>query len=127
MQSHFRDSALASFQPNDWHELILRALQAETDEDEFTDAEWSRVTMGFRAVMQNLEGQYYLYKYGLMEPDIWEKRSRVARGMIEPRLMQQWWAHEQPSGTFSDGFVRVVEAAPLEVAGSAVNRKPSIG
>ena len=83
--------------------------------------------MGFRAVMQKLEGQYYLYKYGLMEPGIWEKRSRVAGGMIEPPLMQQWWAHEQPIQTFSDEFVRAVEAAPLEVPGSAVNRKPSIG
>jgi hypothetical protein len=115
----------ASFQPDDWHELILKALASATNEDDFTDPEWSRITMGFRAIMQKLEGQYYLYKYGLMEPDIWEKRSRVARGMIESPLMWQWWKHEQPHETFSDEFVKAVEDAPVEVPGTSVNRKPS--
>ena len=119
-------NAQATFQSEEWHELILRAMSPEAKEEDFTDPEWMRVNVGFRAIMQKLEGQYYLFKYGLMEPDIWKKRSRVARGMIEPPLLRRWWDHEQPMATFSEEFVQAVEAAPLEVPGSLVNRKPSM-
>ena len=116
----------ASFQSEDWHELVLRAMGQDATEEEFTDAQWMRVSLGMRAVMQKLEGQYYLHKYGLMEPAIWESRSKVARGMIDSPLMRQWWEHEQPSATFSPEFVEAVEATPLVVAGAVVNRKPSM-
>jgi hypothetical protein len=116
----------ATFQSEDWHELILRAQGSDAKEEDFTDPEWMRVSVGFRAIMQKLEGQYYLYKYDLMESAIWEQRSKVARGMIEPPLIRQWWEQERPLATFSDEFVKAVEEAPLQVPGSLVNRKPSM-
>jgi len=80
----------------------------------------------WRAVMQKLEGQYYLFKYGLLEPGVWEKRSTVARGIIDSALMRAWWDHEQAIATFSDEFVAAVEAADsLSVPGSTIFRKPS--
>lgn len=113
-------------QAEDFHDLILRASKPDAKEEDFTDPEWHRVTLCFRAVMQKLEGQYYLYKYGLMEPDIWAKRSRVAQGIIDPPLIRAWWEHEKPILTFSDEFVRAVEAASsLDVAGDTIFRKPS--
>ena len=114
-------------QPEDFHELVLRATAPDAREEDFSETEWHRVMQAFRAVLQKLEGQYYLYKYGLMEPNIWEKRSRVAQGLIDSGpLMRAWWAHEQPIETFSDEFVRAVEAArKLDVAGSTIFRKPS--
>ena len=116
----------ATFQSEDWHDLILRAMGPSAKEEDFTDPEWMRVSVGFRAIMQKLEGQFYLYKYGLMEPAIWEKRSKVARGMIEPPLLRLWWDNEHPLATFSEEFVEAVNKAPLEVPGSLVNRKPSM-
>jgi predicted nucleic acid-binding protein len=84
-------------QAEDFHDLILRASKPDAKEEDFTDPEWHRVTLCFRAVMQKLEGQYYLYKYGL-----------------------------KPILTFSDEFVRAVEAASsLDVAGDTIFRKPS--
>ena len=115
-----------AIQAEDFHDLILRASSPNAKEEDFTDVEWHRVAQAFRAVMQKLEGQYYLYKYGLMEPDIWAKRSRVARGIIDPPLMRAWWEHEKPILTFSDEFVRAVEeSSALDVAGTTIFRKPS--
>jgi hypothetical protein len=116
----------ATFQSEEWHELLLRAMDPDAQEDDFTDPEWSRVSIGFRAILQKLEGQYYLYRYGLMEVDIWEKRSRVARGMINTPLLRSWWNNERVMATFSDAFVEAVDAAPTAVPGPLVNRKPSM-
>ena len=76
--------------------------------------------------MQKLEGQYYLFKYGLLEPGVWEKRSMVARSIIDPPLMRAWWDNELLIATFSDEFVQAVEDADsLSVPASKIFRKPS--
>jgi hypothetical protein len=111
-------------QPEEFHELMLRATAPGARAEGFTDTEWHRVSQAFRAVMQKLEGQLYLYKYGLMEPNIWEKRSRVAAGLIDSPLMQAWWDNEQLILSFSDEFVAAVESADsMGVPGSAIFRK----
>ena len=80
---------------------------------DLSDAERIRVAAHVRALFQKLEGQYYLYRYGFLDPDVWAKRSAWAHGFIELPFWQDWWQNELRELIFSDDFVEAVEAAPV--------------
>jgi hypothetical protein len=113
-----------AIQLDDFHAIMLQATDDSTKADVFSETEWQKISLLNRAVMQKLEGQYYLYKYGLMEPDIWIKRSSAGRGFIEPPAQRQWWEEEKFKRTFTEAFVAAIESAEkLAVPGSAINRR----
>jgi hypothetical protein len=113
-----------AIQPDEFHAIMLQASDDSTKADVFSETEWQKISLLNRAVMQKLEGQYYLYKYGLMEPDIWIKRSSAGRAYIEPPAQRQWWEEEKSIRTFTEAFVAAIESAEkLAVPGSAINRR----
>ena len=70
-----------------------------------------RVEAFHRALFQKLEGQYFLYKYGYLEPDLWRKRSAWAHGVIVLPFYKNWWAYELKQSVYSDEFVEAVMSA----------------
>jgi hypothetical protein len=67
-----------------------------------------RVEAFHRALFQKLEGQYFLYKFGYLEPDLWEKRSAWAHGVIQLPFYRNWWENELTQSVYSDEFVNAV-------------------
>jgi hypothetical protein len=99
-----------------WFDPALRLEQ-------LSDAEYARLSLVFRSVFQKLEGQYYLFRYGLLDAGIWETRSRVGRGIIELPALREWWDGELRNETFSAEFVRALTAARADDA-RGINRRP---
>ncbi len=87
-----------------------------------TDAQHFRLVVFLRAIFQKLEGQHYLFKYGLLDPELWNQRSSIGRGMIEPARLSAWWAQEKQAKTFSEEFVEAIEQANLMQASAIMNR-----
>lgn len=69
------------------------------------------VTMIHRALFQKLEGQYYQFKHGYLEPQIWEQRRDWARGILELPLGRAWWEQEVLAAIFSREFISVISNA----------------
>lgn len=104
----------------------LRWTDRSTRLSDLSPLEFLRLSLTYRAVLQKLEGQYYLYEGSLLEPAIGRQRSRVARGVIDAPLMREWWENEQRIATFSEAFVAALEAAE-PVDPTRINRAPSGG
>jgi hypothetical protein len=71
------------------------------------------VTMMHRALFQKLEGQYYQFKHGYLEPQIWITRRDWARALLELPLAREWWNQEVLASIFSPEFVSVISDAPM--------------
>jgi hypothetical protein len=69
------------------------------------------VSMMHRALFQKLEGQYYQFKHGYLEPQIWAQRRDWARGVLELPLGRAWWEQEVLAAIFSHEFVSVISDA----------------
>lgn len=96
---------------------LVTALDPQLVSSDLSDSEYFRLSHAWRAMFQKLEGQYYLFKYGLLEPDVWAKRSAIARGVIEHPLWRSWWENDVNHLTYSDEFVEAVMAAsPVDTA-----------
>jgi hypothetical protein len=111
--------------PDEFQAQAARWFDPALRLEQLSDAEYARFSQLFRAVFQKLEGQYYLFKHGLLDAGIWETRSRVGRGMIEQPALRAWWEGELRNGTFSEEFVGVLNAA-RSVDTTGVNRRPGV-
>lgn len=69
------------------------------------------LSMMHRALFQKLEGQYYQFKHGYLEPQIWTQRRDWARGILELPLGRAWWEQEVMAAIFSREFVSVISDA----------------
>ena len=79
-----------------------------------TDEE-SRIEVLWRSMYQKLEGQYFLYKYGLLDAELWEYRRRVGRAMLQQAYPRAWWERAIKIGEFSPQFIREIEnTAPMD-------------
>ena len=103
-------------------ELLAWAGKLASPAEDFSDAEWMRFTLGWRAVFQKLEGQYYLHRYGLLEDDLWQKRRAIARGVLDQPAGRRWWEGELRQAEYTDEFVAAIEAStPVDM--TLLNRR----
>ena len=100
-----------SGQSDEYLEPFVSLIQ-NTDLSQLTDVQYLRYVLFMRAMFQKLEGQYYLFKYGLLEPALWEQRSSVGKGFIQQDRFGEWWESEKMIKTFSPEFVQAIEEAP---------------
>jgi hypothetical protein len=110
--------------PDDVLALTLKTYDPAAKIEDLTDVEYMRMVAVHRTIFQKLEGQYYLFRYGSLEPHVWENRRQVARGILDIPFYRAWWENELKNSTYSDEFVEAVEAArPRDVLG--INRRPN--
>lgn len=110
--------------PEETLHTITKAFDPECDPESLSEEQYQRMTFLWRAIGQKLEGQYYLYKYGFLEPDIWHKRSSILKGVIELPFGAVWWLGEIDAATFSDEFVAAIKEA-IAIDATAINRRPA--
>lgn len=102
------DELVAAFQ---------RSYDPEASPDAFSEVERIRMSIHIRALFQKLEGQYYLYTLGFLEPDVWRKRSAWASGFIRLPMWQDWWQTEIEEHIYADAFVEAIESTqPIRVS-----------
>ncbi|UVO52583.1 hypothetical protein [Sphingomonas sp. SUN039] len=90
--------------------LVMEANAGKTW-DEFSDLDRFWLAILHRALFQKLEGQYFLLKYGSLDPAFWEKRRDWAAGLINLPFFSQWWAFEKAQHVWTDEFIAAIEAA----------------
>ena len=95
--------------PNEHLAPLLKALSADTKGEDMSPEDYERVQLMFRNFFQRLEGQYYLYKYGLLESGVWRARSAIGRGMVQANpLLRDWWENETDPTNYSQEFVDAI-------------------
>jgi len=109
--------------PDETIELTLKAFDPATEISDLTDVEFFRMAVMQRTIFQSLEGQYYQYRYGFMEPDVWKNRVNVVRASLDLPVLREWWKQELKNSTYSDEFIRAIEQASPSAA-FRLNRKP---
>ena len=109
--------------PDDTLLPLMTVFRTDFDPEALPDAEFHRIVLMWRSIGQKLEGQYFLYKYGLVEEDLWQKRSSIFKGFIELPFGADWWRQEQQVATFSSEFVNVINRAP-GIDASEINLRP---
>ena len=73
-----------------------------------------------RAVFQRIEGEFYLYEHGFLDPVQWEARSAWARGYLSLPIPRAWWEGESKQGVYRPRFVEELnsgEQLPLTLPG----------
>jgi len=95
--------------PNEHLASLLTALSANTRGEDMPPEEYERVRLMFRNFFQRLEGQYYLYKYGLLEAGVWSARSAIGRGMVQANpMLREWWENDTNPTNYSQEFVDAI-------------------
>jgi hypothetical protein len=108
--------------PDDQIGLIVKLLDANTAADDLSREEYERIRLTLRNIFQRLEGQYYLFKYGLLEPGIWQVRGAIGAGMVQANpLLREWWETDTDPLNYSREFVDVINSTP-GIDATAVSR-----
>ena len=109
-------------QPEETLNTVIEAFNPECDPEAMSDEQFQRMTFLWRAIGQKLEGQYYLFKFGFLEPDIWRKRSSILKGVIELPFGAAWWLGELEAATFSDEFVEAMKRT-VGIDATSINKR----
>ena len=97
--------------PDERLTLGLAAYDPSKTWEDFSEVERFWVVTCHRALIQKLEGQYFLFKYGSLDTAIWEKRRDWAAGLIKLPFFQQWWEFDKSQNIWTDEFVAAIETA----------------
>jgi hypothetical protein len=108
-------------------QTAIKAYNPETGPDDLDDLERARMGLLHRSLFQKLEGQYYLFKYGYLEPEIWSMRRDWATGLVTLPVFQDWWETELEQSVYTGEFINalssedpvsvVVPGAPRDATG----------
>jgi len=116
------------------NEMLVGAIAGESDfqagrESRFVDAatkfygedtrpgdmsttELVLMSLLHRSLFQRLEGQYFHFKHGYVEHQIWIARRNWARSLIALPMVREWWEEELRSSIYSAEFVSVISDTP---------------
>ncbi len=100
--------------------VIAKVYDPEGSIEEMTLSDQAVVGLVNRAVFQRIEGEFYLYEHGFLDPLHWEARSAWARGFLAFPIPKAWWDGESKQGVYRPSFVAALNAGeqmPLKVPG----------
>jgi hypothetical protein len=89
-------------------DISAKFYNPETKPGDMTDTETVLMSMIHRVLFQKLEGQYYQFKHGYAEPQIWVARRDWARGILALPMGREWWNEEQKSSIYSSEFASII-------------------
>lgn len=76
--------------------------------EDLSPTEFMVLTLGHRTLFQKFEGMYYMYKQGLLEPDIWKARRDWAHSLVNLPIPKQWWEIEQGQSLYTEEFMQMI-------------------
>ncbi len=76
--------------------------------DDLPLSEFMALTLCHRTLFQKLEGQYYMYKHGLLEPEIWKVRRDWAQSLVTLPVPAYWWDIEKTQSLYSEEFMTMI-------------------
>jgi hypothetical protein len=91
-------------------QVIAKVYDPEGSIKEMTLSDQAVVGLLSRAVFQRIEGEFYLYEHGFLDPSHWESRSAWARGFLALPIPKAWWEGESKQGVYRPSFVEALDA-----------------
>jgi len=102
--------------PDEHLTLIQRIYDPNESWEAFSDLERMRISLFLRALVQKLEGQYYLYRYEQLDEGLWKNRSTFVSGALTLPFFEKWWSIEKQLLVYSDEFVSAIESVqPMSI------------
>ncbi len=101
-------------------QVVAKAYDPEGSLEDMTLSDVVVVGLINRAVFQRIEGEFYLYEHGFLDPLQWEARSAWARGFLALPIPKAWWEGESKQGVYRPRFVEAMNAGdqlPIKVPG----------
>lgn len=80
----------------------------ESKVEDLTPTEFMIMTLAHRTLFQKFEGMYYMYKRGLLEPDIWKARRDWAHSLVNLPIPKHWWEIEQTQSLYTAEFMQMI-------------------
>lgn len=76
--------------------------------EDLSPTEFMILTLGHRTIFQKFEGMYYMFKQGLLEPDIWYSRRNWAHSLVNLPIPKHWWQIEQTQSLYTEEFMQMI-------------------
>ena len=102
--------------PDEFFRQVIDSNNPENSWEDFPPEVRLRMTGFFRAIMQKLEGQFYMHEYGSLDDDILRVRLEWAGSLIKSPFYQALWEQEKAEKIYSERFVAAIEAAREKAA-----------
>lgn len=88
--------------------LVKKIYDLDIDPDSLSPTEALLVGFINRTILQNIEGEYYLYQHGFLDREQWLGRKAWARGYLELPVNRKWWEQEMTQAVYRPEFTRVI-------------------
>ncbi|MFT4613811.1 MAG: hypothetical protein ACI9NT_000952 [Bacteroidia bacterium] len=92
-------------------ELVMRALDADANPDDFTPAEFAQNQFISRSVLYKYEAQWYLWREGSLSDEMWQNRRRWAKAYVPLPVGARVWEIEKLQHQYADGFIESIDSA----------------
>ncbi|MFT4769483.1 MAG: hypothetical protein ACI8RN_002628 [Glaciecola sp.] len=102
----------------EWAHLISRSVSPGVTMSDLSPTEQSQIQFTFRGALQYFQAQWSLWNEGLVPDELWERRRKGLRQMIEAPVMREIWDEEVRQHTIPDEFKVAIESTALEGATS---------
>lgn len=88
--------------------LTSKVYGAETSMDELSPSDQLVVGLINRGLLQRIEGEYYLYQHGFLDPAQWEARRAWATSFLSLPINRAWWDVESTQAIYRPEFVSAI-------------------
>jgi len=95
-------------------ELVSRGHEPTADPNDFSSAEFSQFFFVCRSVLYKYEGQWYLWREGILSDEMWQNRRRWAKAFVSLPLPGRVWELEKQQHQYADGFIKSVDSMTKE-------------
>ena len=102
----------------EWAHLISRSVSPDVTMSDLSPTEQSQIRFTFRGALQYFQAQWSLWNEGLLPDELWERRRKGLRQMIEAPVMREIWDEEVRQHIIPDEFKVSIESTALEGATS---------
>ena len=92
-------------------ELVFKSVDPNTNPSDLSDLENFQLHAFARGMFQRLEAQYFLYRNGTLELEIWENRKSYNRGILDLPIYSAWWKLEVENAQYTKEFINEINAA----------------
>ncbi|MDJ0790173.1 MAG: hypothetical protein QNK05_25545 [Myxococcota bacterium] len=94
-------------------ELSMRALDPGTQPEDLTPAEFAQFFLVTRAVLQKYQGQWALWKEGILPEEMWQNRRRWAKAFVSLPVPGRIWQRETDQHQYAEGFVESINSMEI--------------
>lgn len=91
-------------------EIVQRAHEPDADPNDFSAEELARFFFVCRSVLYKYEGQWYLWREGILSDEMWQNRRRWAKAFVSLPVPARVWDREKEQHQYAEGFIDSVDS-----------------